>query len=78
MRQSRVRNGDMRFDFRRNTRYRTLRWLGVFTGLVVGQFMLFYKLMAGIEHYTIKIKLIPGILFCILVMAFLIFRRPWK
>jgi hypothetical protein len=38
----------------------------------------FYKLMAGTEHLTIRIKLIPGILFCSLGMAFLIFRTPWK
>ena len=68
----------MRFDFRRNTRYRTLRWAGVFTGLVVGQAMLFYKLIAGPEHITIKIKLIPGILVCIIGMVVLIFGRPWK
>src|SRR6185436_17943024 len=34
----------MGLDFRRNTRYRQLRWGGAFTGFVVGEIILFYDL----------------------------------
>jgi len=61
---------------RRNMMYTQLRWYGTFTGFVIGEIMLFDRLITG--PVAGRIYLILGICWCTALIVFLIFRRPWK